>query len=63
MHPTPRSLHPCAAGWLSDQGAGIARDNLTHPLPDIETEGTSRGEYWLQTGGRERLTFDQDTSD
>jgi hypothetical protein len=40
----------------------LARDNLAEPSRDIETEEISRSEYWLQTGGRERLTFDQDTS-
>ena len=38
----------------------LARGALRDPVPDIEAEQISRGEYWYQTGGRDRVTVERD---
>ena len=41
----------------------LARRTLTDPVPGIESEEITRGEYWYRSGGRDRLTLPRDEVD
>ena len=41
----------------------LARRTLADPVPGIESEEITRGEYWYRSGGRDRLTLRRDEVD
>ena len=41
----------------------LARRTLADPVPGIESEEITRGEYWYRSGGRDRLTLPREEVD